>query len=362
MNGRSVAWIGLAALVLGGCAAGERCVTNRGTCPTEKIKAFCVDFNWGPKGFAPPGMFAQASPEEHLRWYRELGVNTIQTFCVSCCGYSWFRGEVAPVQPGMKGDFLKEITELAHREEMRVMGYFCVGANTYWGKTHPELSYGTPSAIHIPFTEQYLDYLCATIEDVLTKTDIDGFMIDWVYNAPLLGPNTDIQWMDCEVQMYSELFGEPFPGKEAITAERETEFHRRAVKRCWTRIHDAAKSAKPDCILWLSCFDVNHPQVAGSRMFQEIDWLMNEHPDPEKLELVKRSLGTHTQIVQCICGWGAEHKPEVVLQDPRFDAVGLYGFARPDERSTLPPTKSDDPRLAGNAANIEIMRNAFRER
>ncbi len=362
MNGKSMAWIGLAALVLGGCTAGKRSEENRGANPVEKIKAFCVDFNWGPKGFAPPGMFAQASPEEHLRWYRELGVNTIQTFCVSCCGYSWFRGDVAPVQPGMKGDFLKEITVLAHRKEMRVMGYFCVGANTYWGETHPELSYGTPSAIHIPFTTQYLDYLCATVKDVLTRTDIDGFMIDWVYNAPLLNPNTTIRWMDYEIQMYAELFGEPFPGKDAITPERETEFHRRAVERCWRRIHDAAKSTKPDCILWLSCFDINHPQLAGSRMFQEIDWLMNEHPDPEKLEAVKRSIGPHTRVIQCICGWGAEHKPEAVLRDPRFDAVGLYGFARPDERSTLPPTESEDPGLAGNAANIEIMRNAFRER
>ena len=43
---------------------------------------------------------------------------------------------------------------------MKVMGYFCVGANTLWGQTHPDLSYGTPSAPHIPFTDRYLDYLC----------------------------------------------------------------------------------------------------------------------------------------------------------------------------------------------------------
>ena len=31
---------------------------------------------------------------------------------------------------------------------MRVMGYFCIGANTRWGAEHPDLSYGTPSAYH----------------------------------------------------------------------------------------------------------------------------------------------------------------------------------------------------------------------
>ena len=83
-------------------------------------------------------VYAQADPRAHLQWYRELCANTIQTFCVSCCGYAWYRSEVAPVQPGMKGDFLKEITALAHAEGMQVMGYFCVGANTWWGETHPD--------------------------------------------------------------------------------------------------------------------------------------------------------------------------------------------------------------------------------
>jgi hypothetical protein len=46
------------------------------------IKAFCIDFNWGPKGingFAGPGVWADASPEEHVRWYEGLGANVIQT-------------------------------------------------------------------------------------------------------------------------------------------------------------------------------------------------------------------------------------------------------------------------------------------
>ena len=42
---------------------------------------------------------------------------------------------------------------------MLVMGYFCIGANSKWGKDHPGLSYDAPSDIHIPFTDEYLDYL-----------------------------------------------------------------------------------------------------------------------------------------------------------------------------------------------------------
>ncbi len=324
----------------------------------ERIKAFCIDFNW-MKGstFATPGLYAQASPEAHLQWYRDLGVNTIQTFCVSCNGYSWYRGTVAPVQPDMKGDFLKEITELGHQAGMRVMGYFCIGANAFWGETRPRLSYGNPrNKTHIPLTSEYLDYLCAEIEDVLTVTDIDGFMIDWMFHVIHFDR---LRWMPCEQEMYRELFGEPFPGKDAVDEKREIEFRRRAVARAWSRIYETAKSVKPDCILWLSSHQLDHPQVTGLAMFGEVDWLMNEHPDPAKIDAVRGAAGQHTRIIQCLSGWGEMHDADKLLSDPRFGNAGFYGFAIPSPVTTLPPTAQEDPSLAGNARNIEIIRKAF---
>ena len=66
------------------------------------IKAFCIDFNWGeggPNGFAKPGLWAEASPEDHVAWYTALGCNVIQTFAVSCNGYAWYQGGLAPPSP-----------------------------------------------------------------------------------------------------------------------------------------------------------------------------------------------------------------------------------------------------------------------
>ena len=322
--------------------------------PGERIKAFCVDFNWGPKGFAPPGMYATASAKEHFEWYRDLGVNTIQTFCVSCPGYAWYRSEVAPVQPSMQGDFLAELTALGHAAGMRVMGYFCIGANTYWSETHPGEVHDHASAIAIPFTTEYLDYLERVIREVLTKTAIDGFMIDWVYNASHFYPNREYQWLDCEKQMYQEFFGEPFPGEDAMGTDEINEFNRRALARCWERIHTAAKSTKPDCVIWLTCFDLQHPQLEGSKMLKEVDWLMNEHPDPEKLKAARNAAGPHTKLIQCICGWGDQHDAAKILDTPEFADIGMYGFARPDPDTTLPP--EDD---SGNARNIAAIRKAF---
>lgn len=320
----------------------------------ERIKAFCIDFNWGPDGFAPPGMYARASAREHFEWYKKLGVNTIQTFCVSCPGYAWYQSDVAPVQPQMKGEFLKEITQMGHAAGLRVLGYFCIGGNTWWSEKHPDQVHPIPNAIAIPLTKEYLNYLGRIIPEALNKTGIDGFMIDWVFSPMNQYPDKKYTWLDCEKTMYQELFGESFPGVAAMDADRTNEFNRRAVERCWRTIRDAAKGPKPDCIIWLSCYDLQHPQMKGCSMLKEVDWVMNEHFDPAKLEAVRNAVGPNAKLIQCICGWGDQHNADKILHDERFAKFGVYGFARPDPQTTLPPEDG-----SGNARNIAAMRASF---
>jgi len=201
----------------------------------------------------------------------------------------------------------------------------------------------------------------------LKKTDIDGFQLDWVFSPPLLGKEKDVRWMDCEQKMYAELFGRPFPGKDKVSAAETLEFQRRALDRCWGRIHEAAKSARPDCIIWLSCHDLRHPQVVGLRMFREADWLVNEHPDPSSLEVVRKEKGAHAKIIQCLCGWGKENDPRRVAAGLKDADVGFYGFAMADSATTFPPKpgeivesrRRNSALMVGNARNIEILRDIF---
>ena len=46
-----------------------------------------------------------------------MGNNVIQTFCVSCNGYAWYKNGVVPEQPGLKHDFLREVVRLGHAEK-----------------------------------------------------------------------------------------------------------------------------------------------------------------------------------------------------------------------------------------------------
>lgn len=75
------------------------------------IQAFCIDYNWGPggaHGFAKPGLWADADPIEQVKWYKDMGCNTIQTFAVSCNGYAWYKNGIIPEQPGLKDGYLLE--------------------------------------------------------------------------------------------------------------------------------------------------------------------------------------------------------------------------------------------------------------
>ena len=102
------------------------------------IKAFNIDFNWFEGKAAPPGLFTGAVPEEHIKWYVDLGVNTFWTFCTTYNGYAWYPSKIAPVNPGLKGDFMNKCTELGKKNGLQVYAYMCFGANPWWEEQNPE--------------------------------------------------------------------------------------------------------------------------------------------------------------------------------------------------------------------------------
>ncbi len=319
---------------------------NKSLVAPRQIKAFCIDFNWARVNqpakagnaqpaqevvfFAPPGHWADASPEEHVRWYEGLGANVIQTFAVSCNGYAWYKGGFVPPQPDLEHNFLPEMVERAHKKGMLVMGYFCAGANGKWGKEHPDLSYGAPSDLHIPFTDEYLDYFARSIGDAIKKTGMDGTMIDWVWNP------SDRQrangWLAAERNLFTQLTGKTFPANGGPAQEDKLAYERMAIDRCWGRIKAAQDAANPKCILWLSVSNMADPTIQNSPMLKEVNWVMNESPDPKLYEAARRMSGGRTRLLQNVVGWPT-HDAENFLADPANRALHLYGFAEPRENS-----------------------------
>ena len=338
-----------ASVMLGGCTSSRKAEEAGNRTAHEPLKAFCIDFNWGPGGPAPPGMYAQADPAEHVRWYQELGANTIQTFCVSYNGYAWYPSEVAPVTPGLKHpDFLGDMVERGHKAGMRVMGYFNLGANPHWEQLSPELVHSDDSGyIKIPMTFEYLDYFCRSVEDTLRKTGVDGFMIDWVR------PTQHSNWLDCEKRMDRQLLGEKVPGSGAPSKEALLEFDKRSMERAWQYIKWSVRATRP-AIIWTNHpFHKNeYPLWSGHRLLKEVDWVLNESPDLEHLEWLRKQVGAKTLIVQDLCGW--KDHDATIWKKLDTKTLGLYGFAQADSTTTLPSKESP-----WNIKNIEILREAY---
>jgi len=336
--------------------------------PTDeksRIKAFNIDFNWGEggaHGFAKPGLWADANPRQQVQWFEDLGGNVIHSFGVSCNGYAWYKNGVIPEQPGLKHDFLPEIVNLAHKKRMKVFAYFCVGANNKWEEDHPEWVYQMDGQ-QIPFINPYIDYLCASIEDVIKKSGVDGIMLDWFYN-PGGGrdPLPPLRWLPCEEAMYKELMGEPFPGKEQMTPEIELAFRRRSINRAWIRIREVVKGTRPDCLIWLTCYELQSKEIAGSDMLNEVDWLMNEAGDMATTKAVKEIVNPKTRLITCLANWNKQNPTELIPYAVQ-EGIGLYGFTKPVVGSMMHPVDYYLSRaieeLEGDEKNIAALARAY---
>jgi len=341
-----------------------------------QIKMFNIDLNWSGDKFAPPGQWANTVPADHVQWCADLGANVIHSYSVSCNGYAWYKGGFVPPQPGLTHDFFPEVMRLAHKKNMLVTGYFCVGANLKWGLEHPDLSYGTPSTIHIPLTDPYLDYLTRSIADALEKTGMDICAIDWIWNPGAHGTvyNPDGQprekeWLKAEKQLFTELTGLRFPATGLPGPDDTLAYERLAIDRCWERIRETRDRTDRNCIL---CIWMNHaddPTVAGSKIFKEVDWFINENPDPKLLEFARGRTGKETRLIQNLCGW-ANHDAKTYLRDTKHRAFDLCGFAEPGANGLPAPIAEymskpvdafkGEGRLAANNYNIAALARFYR--
>jgi hypothetical protein len=162
--------------------------------------------------------------------------------------------------------------------------------------------------------------------------------------------------------MYAELMGENFPGKEQVTAGKELAFRRKSIGRAWKRIRETAKRAKPDCILWLSAYEVNSKEYEGNDLLKEVDWLLNEAGDAKRTEAMYKLVGEHTKLITCLANWNGQNPVEIVPAAVK-QGVGIFGFTKPVTGSLMPPidyylSKPIDS-LKGDELNIAVLARVY---
>ena len=248
---------------------------------------------------------------------------------------------------------------------MRVMGYFCVAANTRWAKEHPDLSYGFPSDYHLPLSDAYLDYLGAAVEDAVRRTDMDGFMVDWLWNPTdkVRAAQNKGRWIDCDKQLFETLVGKPFPANGRPAAADRQVYERKAIERCWRRIHDAAKRVKPDCVIWISCNNVldpacGHGRAEGGRLVHGRE--RQPGADAEN----RRALGAANATTALPGGlgrWAQRAENPRRPSQRRLRDLWLHGPPGPTRFRFPSPDASVNLRIAfsGNERNVAVLARFF---
>jgi len=192
---------------------------------------------------AIPGIgekFDKRAFQESLKLGR---VNSITLFSKCHHGYSYHPTKVGVAHPHLKGDLLARQIEACREIDVRCPIYLSAGLDEVAAQAHPEWVVtrrdGTSAVPFkaswrlLSFNSPYLDYLCAQIEEVVTRwPDNDGIFLD-IISAPLDYSNTSIAQM---------LAAGLDPESEADARD----YAERVLYRYFERTTAAAQSVRPD--------------------------------------------------------------------------------------------------------------------
>jgi hypothetical protein len=317
------------------------------------MRGFSIEFNCDVLGNPmSPGLYQNVTAESQLKWYLDHGVDVIQTFCMGLNGYAWYRSKIAPVEPGLNGNFLKDLVRIGHEAGVEVHGYFNpVGDASYRVKHCYDESSVIDRRRNQPLTTELVDYYCRCIEEAVRETGIDGFLIDWLDEVEPL-------WIPAEKQMYEELTSRKFPEKPIKEAsdfpvpwkwfgesklpvfmERQEviRFRRLAIERAWKKFREAAKSVNPNVKIWINPpfriwdLDVFNDNLA----VKEADIILSEGRNLE-VALWLRKQVPETPIFVNFGGLRSDGKSKFPLEDFQKYGFHHYGFARPEIETGVP--------------------------
>ena len=158
----------------------------------------------------------------------KIGANVVVVFARDAWGYTYYRGgKAGPPRPGMKGDFLREVIEEAHRRGVRVMAMVAHTANKLLYMKHSDWaqvnSRGEPILLeHTPSLEgwepqwpqlcinsPFLEHAVLEVREVL-GLGVDGVLFDSLRYQP--DPERACYCMWCR-QRFREEFGCDMPVK-----------------------------------------------------------------------------------------------------------------------------------------------------
>ncbi|MFP4383667.1 MAG: alpha-L-fucosidase [Spirochaetia bacterium] len=140
---------------------------------------------------APPVVtYENISKEEHRQFYRTAGINSLMLYCKDHWGYSYYDTAVGTKHPGIKTDWVGEISGVLKEEDIEFNAYYCIEYDTISVEQHPEWAVlkqdgsrlkceGRNAKWGIPcYLRGYRQYALNQLKEIVTAYTPDSLFLD----------------------------------------------------------------------------------------------------------------------------------------------------------------------------------------
>ncbi|MGA2617094.1 MAG: hypothetical protein ABSF26_05740 [Thermoguttaceae bacterium] len=192
------------------------------------------------------------SAQQYFDWHQGFGNNAVycQAYCSS--GFALYPSKLGPVGHGKASQLFPEIYLLARKAKMPVWSYFCVSADLFQSREHPEWivpgsapgSYGH-GGLFGPETP-HTALVCARLREFLKDYPVDWLLLDWFVYGSLKPNEARVQPAGFVKQPFQEILGRPMPSKASdITPEEHLKYKRVTLERQFRALKQAVRETSP---------------------------------------------------------------------------------------------------------------------
>ena len=104
------------------------------------------------------------------------------------------------------------------------------------------------------------------------------------------------------------------------------------------------------------------PDVVNSKIYKQVDWLMDESSHMRNLDRLQPMVGKDTRLIMCLAKWNGQDAMKVVPAALK-KGIGLYGFTKPTNQSGLIPLEpivsKPVSQLKGDKRSIATLARAY---